>query len=193
MCLDTLASTDSLYMHVSKPPKENSPASLFFKELRSVGQRSANVSVEGVHKKINLAEDLLAWEHERFSIRRLSAFTLSSLRSHKDLSRGTIVDAASAVRCELVERNARVIAETLASYVYDLPGGEIFGGSLVSTQYLNAVWMRLFETGTVCRKWKGRTSRSGSSIWAARRGPRSCSARKIIPSSARSRRSSTDS
>lgn len=143
MCLDTLASAASLYMHVSKPPKENSSASLFFKEMRSVGQQAANVSVEGVHKKINLAEDLLAWEHERFSIRRLSSFTLSSLKSHKDLSRGTIVDTRSTVKYELVERNAQVIAETLASYVYNLSGGEIFGGSLVSKPNLDCVFRSL--------------------------------------------------
>nr|CAD7568715.1 unnamed protein product [Timema californicum] len=60
LCLDTLASNDGLYLHVSKPPKEG---------------------MEGVHKKINLAEEVLAWEHERYSIRRLPAFTLSSLKT----------------------------------------------------------------------------------------------------------------
>lgn len=51
-----------------------------------------NSKFEVVHKKINLAEELLAWEHERFSIRRLLAFTLSHLDSYKQSERNTILD-----------------------------------------------------------------------------------------------------
>ena len=51
-----------------------------------------DVTFKMVHKKINLAEDMLAWEHERFSIKRLPAFTLSKLESHKSTERGTVLD-----------------------------------------------------------------------------------------------------
>ena len=46
-----------------------------------------NFHVNLVHKKIRLSEDLLAWEHERFSLKKLPAATLSGLRSPKDLRR----------------------------------------------------------------------------------------------------------
>ncbi|KAG8228412.1 hypothetical protein J437_LFUL003885 [Ladona fulva] len=114
LCLDSLsASTNNnhtLYMHVSKPPKEGTPAAQFLQGklpghgledklptiaivahydsfgvapiLKGVANNmyGGSMSVELIHKKINLAEESLAWEHERHSIRRLPAFTLSDLQ-----------------------------------------------------------------------------------------------------------------
>jgi hypothetical protein len=51
-----------------------------------------DVDFQMVHKKINLAEELLAWEHERFSMKRLPAFTLSHLDTHKTPDRSTVLD-----------------------------------------------------------------------------------------------------
>lgn len=131
MCLDTLATSDSLYMHVSKPPKEGSPASLFFKDLKSAADQFPTVTVDGVHKKINLADDILAWEHERFSIRRLPAFTLSTVKSHRDSYRGTILDTKQNLNVERLVQNSRLIAEALATHIYNVSMKNIFGRSFV--------------------------------------------------------------
>jgi hypothetical protein len=136
MCLDTLSSGDSLYMHVSKPPKDGSPASLFFKELKTAADQFPGTTVDGVHKKINLAEDILAWEHERYSIRRLPAFTLSTLKSHRELMRGTILDTRKNLNTDKLMQNTKVIAEALANYIYNTSLGEIFGDSLVCFQVM---------------------------------------------------------
>uniref|UniRef100_A0AAR2JD41 BOS complex subunit NCLN n=1 Tax=Pygocentrus nattereri TaxID=42514 RepID=A0AAR2JD41_PYGNA len=96
LCLDTLGNGDGLHLHVSKPPKEGSPQHALLKELQMVvSEQYPDVKFSMVHKKINLADDTLAWEHERFGIRRLPAFTLSHLESHRSAARNSIMDMRS--------------------------------------------------------------------------------------------------
>ncbi|OWK11895.1 NCLN [Cervus elaphus hippelaphus] len=93
LCLDTVGRGDSLHLHVSKPPREGTLQHAFLRELETVAAHQfPEVRFSMVHKKINLAEDILAWEHERFAIRRLPAFTLSHLESHRDGQRSSIMD-----------------------------------------------------------------------------------------------------
>uniref|UniRef100_A0A8C8HH60 BOS complex subunit NCLN n=1 Tax=Oncorhynchus tshawytscha TaxID=74940 RepID=A0A8C8HH60_ONCTS len=96
LCLDTLGNGDSLHLHVSKPPKEGTAQYALLKELETVASNQyPEVKFSMVHKKINLADDTLAWEHERFGIRRLPAFTLSHLNSHREVQRSSIMDVRS--------------------------------------------------------------------------------------------------
>ncbi|XP_063830521.1 BOS complex subunit ncln isoform X1 [Ostrinia nubilalis] len=112
MCLDSISSAPSLTMHVSKPPKPGGAAYSFRSRL------GAPVN----HKKINLADETLAWQHERFSIRRMTAFTLSSLTSHKDPSRSSVLDTPSETSVQNLAANIAQIARALASHVYNLTG-----------------------------------------------------------------------
>uniref|UniRef100_A0A8C7EZ00 BOS complex subunit NCLN n=3 Tax=Oncorhynchus TaxID=8016 RepID=A0A8C7EZ00_ONCKI len=117
LCLDTLGNGDSLHLHVSKPPKEGTTQYALLKELETVASSQyPEVKFSMVHKKINLADDTLAWEHERFGIRRLPAFTLSHLNSHREAQRSSIMD----VRSVKLSRNTKLIAESLARVIYNL-------------------------------------------------------------------------
>ncbi|XP_060797163.1 BOS complex subunit ncln isoform X2 [Neoarius graeffei] len=121
LCLDTLGNGDSLYLHVSKPPKEGTPQYALLRELQMVvSQQYPELKFSMVHKKINLADDTLAWEHERFGIRRLPAFTLSHLESHRSSMRNSIMDMRSHVDLKKLSRNTKLIAEALARVVYNL-------------------------------------------------------------------------
>ena len=91
LCLDSFAdSLESILMHVSKPPKEGTATFKFFEILKKKAELYGGKATEGLHKKINLAETFHKWEHERYSIKRISSFTLSSLRSHADPIRTSI-------------------------------------------------------------------------------------------------------
>ncbi|XP_053694499.1 nicalin-1 [Sabethes cyaneus] len=150
ICLDSIGrvlSNDNIFMHVSKPPKEGTSMNGFYRTLKAVAQRNGNVTVEGVHKKINLADTLLAWEHERFSMKRMPAFTLSSLKSHKDPVRNTIFeDDDEEDQLDRLETNVKILAETLASYIYNLPAenaGEIFSGSMAISKDNIRPWLNV--------------------------------------------------
>ncbi|XP_070687787.1 BOS complex subunit ncln isoform X5 [Pempheris klunzingeri] len=146
LCLDTLGNGDSLHLHVSKPPKEGTPQYSLLKELELVvSNQYPEVKFSMVHKKINLADDMLAWEHERFGIRRLPAFTLSHLPSHRLAQRSSIMDVRPHVDVKKLSRNTKLVAEALARVIYNLtekgaPGDlQIFTEQMVQEEQLSAV------------------------------------------------------
>lgn len=121
LCLDTVGRGSHLRLHVSKPPREGTLQHAFLRELETVAAHQfPDVSFSMVHKKINLADDVLAWEHERFAIRRLPAFTLSHLESHRAGPRSSIMDVRSRVDSKTLTRNTRIIAEALTRVIYNL-------------------------------------------------------------------------
>ncbi|XP_030586334.1 nicalin-1 [Archocentrus centrarchus] len=121
LCLDTLANGDELYMHVSRPPKPDTPVHSFIQQLEEVvSSRFPWVKVGLVHKKINLVESTVAWEHERYSLRRILGFTLSHVEDPKSELRGSILDTMSKVDVRKLKRNGIIIAEALARYMYNL-------------------------------------------------------------------------
>lgn len=135
LCLDAINQALSedqtkIFMHVSKPPKEGTPMNVFYKNLKSIATKYDNVSVEGVHKKISTSEEM-AWEHERFTYKRLPAFTLSSVKSHKDPMRTTIFQEDNESNIRNTQRKAKIIAESLARSIYNVDDGEIFTGAMV--------------------------------------------------------------
>lgn len=121
VCLDSVGGSDSLHLHLSKPPKEGTVPYEILQNLKTASKDlypSFNFSM--VHKKINLADEMLAWEHERFSIRRLPAGTISHLPSHRDIYRTSVADERWRVESSLLARNVRIIAEGLARQIYGL-------------------------------------------------------------------------
>ncbi len=149
VCLDSLGDSEgnkALYMHVSKPPKEGTAAYLFFNDLQQIASNSLSdlVNVSMIHKKINLAEDTLAWEHERFSIRRIAAFTLSSLSTSKSFYRKTITDVFDDRLLEPLYNNINLISEAIAKQLYGDLKQSLFGSELqISKPFIKSLLIHL--------------------------------------------------
>uniref|UniRef100_A0A0N5AU22 BOS complex subunit NCLN n=1 Tax=Syphacia muris TaxID=451379 RepID=A0A0N5AU22_9BILA len=119
MCLDSIGKGDGLVMHVSKMPADTTPTGKMFNRLKAVTPKHRTFEINS--KKINLNADVLAWEHEKYSIKRLPAFTLSHFKSHLDSSRTSILDSVQQIDIPSLQSNIRVIAEALLGYIFDLP------------------------------------------------------------------------
>lgn len=150
ICLEALGvSLDDIYMHVSKPPKEGTSVHRFYEILDKKTQKYSQKKLENVHKKINLADVFFKFPHERFSMRRISAFTLSSLKSYSDpLKSSSFVDHASTaileseteldpIMTDNIQTNIKILAESLASFIFNFNSDEeeeIFTGSMAITR-----------------------------------------------------------
>ncbi|XP_076103650.1 BOS complex subunit ncln-like [Mytilus galloprovincialis] len=145
LCLDSLGRSDNLFLHVSKPPKEGTAGHTLLQNIEEVSKSFfEEVKFKMNHKKINLAEDMLAWEHERFSIKRLPAFTMSSLESHKNPDRTSILDKRDSVEVSKLTRNIQILAEALAKHVYNLTSQgnlRLFSEGLEVQKDLVSAWL----------------------------------------------------
>lgn len=135
LCIDAIGKGQNLNLHVSKPPKEGSQSYSLVQDFQEVSrQLFPDSTFNVIHKKVNLAEEMLAWEHERFSLRRLPAGTLSYLDKPRNINRGSIFDKQ--LQMESLSRNVKVLVEGLARHIFNLSGKsygehfEIFNGEV---------------------------------------------------------------
>jgi hypothetical protein len=127
LCIDGLASSDSLYLHVSKPPKTPEVAALYATFTETA--QSMGIPFEIVHRKVNVSDPVTYWHHERFSMKRVMAATLSSRPAPATLfpAAGLLDRALPAAARKTLARNIRFIAEVLAKQVF-------FGDAIAAAQ-----------------------------------------------------------
>jgi BOS complex subunit NCLN len=81
------------------------------------------MELEYVHRKINLADDTVYWEHEQFSRVRIPSATLSTRPSASaPFRRPNSLDSLAALDLPTLKRNLNVIAEGVAAMLYELDG-----------------------------------------------------------------------
>lgn len=150
ICLNSVGSWDNqLWMHVSKPP-ENVYIKQMFDSLSEVANE-IGVTIGIKHKKINISNPRVAWEHEQFSRARVTAATLSELSFAPELfeSTGGLYDTRSSVDDKAIHRSVKLIAESIARHIYGLKGRDIQifadNSSLaINPAYINS-WLNLLS------------------------------------------------
>ncbi|URE36376.1 Nicastrin [Musa troglodytarum] len=126
VCLNSVGSwNNELWLHVSKPPEN-----VYIKQVYESFSEVANelgVTVGIKHKKINISNPRVAWEHEQFSRVRVTAVTLSELSVAPELlqSTGGLYDTRHIVDETAIHRSIKLVAESLARHIYGCEGKNI--------------------------------------------------------------------
>ncbi|XP_023542146.1 nicalin-1-like isoform X1 [Cucurbita pepo subsp. pepo] len=126
ICLNSIGSwDDKLWLHVSKPP-ENAYIKKIFEDFSNVAE-DLGFKVDLKHKKINISNPRVAWEHEQFSRLRVTAATLSGLSTAPELLErtGGLVDNRSFLNESAVAKSIKLVAESLARHIYRYDGKNI--------------------------------------------------------------------
>ncbi|KAH7561268.1 hypothetical protein JRO89_XS10G0203400 [Xanthoceras sorbifolium] len=126
ICLNSVGSwNNELLIHVSKPP-ENAYIKQIFEGFSSVAE-ALGFKVGLKHKKINISNPRVAWEHEQFSRLRVTAATLSELSVAPELleSTGGLLDSRHFVDETAIIRSVKLVAESLGRHIYGYQGKNI--------------------------------------------------------------------
>ncbi|XP_073151580.1 uncharacterized protein [Henckelia pumila] len=151
ICLNSLGSSNNeLWIHVSKPP-ENAYIKQIFEGFSSVsGELGLKVGLK--HKKINISNPRIAWEHEQFSRLRVTAATVSALSVAPDFleSAGGLSDNSHFVDEASISQSVKLVAESLARHIYGQDGKrtDIFAddSSLSVNPYYIHSWLDFLST-----------------------------------------------
>ncbi|KFK33877.1 hypothetical protein AALP_AA5G071800 [Arabis alpina] len=126
ICLNSVGSWDNeLLIHVSKPP-DNVNVKQIFQGFSNVAE-DLGFQVALKHKKINISNSRVAWEHEQFSRLRVTAATLSELSTPPELleDAGSLSDTRQFVNEDGIIKGVKLVAESLARHIYGHQGKDI--------------------------------------------------------------------
>lgn len=150
ICLNSIGSWDTdLWVHVSKPP-ENAYIKQIFEGFSNIAEEMG-LKVGLKHKKINISNPRVAWEHEQFSRLRVTAATISGLSVAPELleSTGGLADTRQFVKETSIVKGVKIVAESLARHIYGHQGKniQIFAddSSLSIDPYYIRSWLRLLS------------------------------------------------
>ncbi|CAI7925772.1 unnamed protein product, partial [Closterium sp. NIES-54] len=110
-----------LHVHASRPLKDPTITALFHALSSAAAAVEPPTSVALVHKKVNISDARVPWQHELFSRRKLVAASLSALPSAPRFLRhwGGLADTRASVNERQLLAATRLIAEAIASHIFN--------------------------------------------------------------------------
>ncbi|XP_038894419.1 nicalin-1 isoform X1 [Benincasa hispida] len=145
ICLNSIGSwDDKLWLHVSKPP-ENAYIKQIFEDFSNVAE-DLGFKVDLKHKKINISNPRVAWEHEQFSRLRVTAATLSELSAAPELLErtGGLADNRLFLNESKIANSIKLVAESIAKHIYRYEGKNIQVFADDSSLAVNPTYIRLW-------------------------------------------------
>ncbi|GJP56809.1 hypothetical protein CLOM_g15855 [Closterium sp. NIES-68] len=114
------AASRALHLHVSRPLKDPTIRALFQGLSSAAAVVAPPVAVRAVHKKVNISDSRVPWQHELFSRRKLVAASLSALPTPPRFLRhwGGLADTRSSVDENHLLAATRLVAEAIASHIF---------------------------------------------------------------------------
>lgn len=107
ICLEGLGTSEKINVHYSKPPRNNTKLGKFVNRFDT-----------HIHRKINLADETLSWPHERFSLHKQQAVTLSNYEAPNAAERSSITDEKLSVG--ILRKNIQFIGNQLLRELYNV-------------------------------------------------------------------------
>jgi len=148
LCLDAIAyGNEGLYFHVSKPPKDEAMGKVFNNFLKSA--ETAKIPLQLVHKKVNMSDTEIYWRHELFSRKRILSATLSHHSAPQPhFARSSVFDTKESINKEHLEKAIKLVAESLAKYVFSHTETEVevFSGSLGLNKDFISSWLNALSS-----------------------------------------------
>jgi BOS complex subunit NCLN len=121
VCLDTLGLDGPLHMYYSRPAKSDQ-LKMFYGSFKHTAKQMKLEFTQN-RRKVNISNPVVHWPHEQFARKRIAAITISGLARSYPMFGGTgLLDRTSRINPEVLERNIKFVAESLAKMVYNGAG-----------------------------------------------------------------------
>lgn len=147
LCLDSLASSESLHLHFSRPAKTEKIRAVY--KLFSDSAAALNIDLTLNRRKVNISSTNVFFAHEILARKHVFAMTLSGHSEPR--FRSSSLDSVQSVNITILMRNINFVAEVLFkhSFGFNHPSVGLFNsGPLAVERESVSEWIRILSSSS---------------------------------------------